>query len=202
MDRDAWGRPWEGCVFVGVSLDGFIARADGDIAWLTDPPPREHAASATDHPAHVWDTFFPGVDAVVMGRETYATVAGFDVWPFERKDVIVLSSTLGPTDRVMVARTLDDVAEMLHDLGARRVYIDGGRTIQSFLAAGLIDEITVAIVPVLLGSGRRLFGDVDRDVMLTLRGHHSTPGDGLVHITYTVEHGGGQGADDVATPPQ
>ena len=75
---------------------------------------------------------------------------------------------------------------VLANLGAERVYVDGGRTIQSFLSAGLIDEITVSIAPVLIGGGSRLFGDLDRDVLLTLRGHHSTSGDGLLRATYDV----------------
>ena len=71
--------------------------------------------------------------------------------------------------------------------GATRVYIDGGRTVQAFLAAGLVDEITVSIAPVLLGRGYRLFGDLDRDVLLTLRGHHSTLDYGLMRVTYDVQ---------------
>lgn len=66
------------------------------------------------------------------------------------------------------------------------MYVDGGRTIQAFLAAGLIDEITVSIAPILLGRGHRLFGDFDQNVLLTLRGHHSTRDDGLLRVTYDV----------------
>lgn len=179
-------RTWRGCVFIGTSLDGYIARPDGDLAWLTNPSPRPHVTDSTAHPALEWETFFPSVDALVMGRSTYETVLGFGSWPFENKRVIVLSTTLERNHHVHVVRSVQEAHKLLEDDHAGRVYIDGGRTIQAFLAAGLVDEITVAIAPVLLGQGHRLFGDLDQDVLLTLRGHHSTPDGGLLRATYDV----------------
>ena len=179
-------RSWRGCVFIGTSLDGYIAKPDGDLTWLTAPRPREHTTDEGTHPALVWETFYPTVDTLVMGRTTYDTVSGFDQWPFEGKDVIVLSTTLEASEHTQVAQTVDEASAMLTAQGAARVYVDGGRTIQSFLSAGLVDEITVSIAPVLLGRGSRLFGELDRDVLLTLRGHHSTDGDGLVRVTYDI----------------
>jgi dihydrofolate reductase len=179
-------RTWTGCVFIGTSLDGFIARPDGDLDWLTEPAERPHAAESTTHPALVWETFFPTVDTLVMGRSTYETVLGFEEWPFEGKRVIVLSTTVAADDRVAVVRSIDEARELLDAEAAERVYIDGGRTIQSFLAAGLVDELTVSIAPILIGRGARLFGELTEDVRLTLRGHHSSEGDGLVRVTYDV----------------
>lgn len=186
-------RGWRGCVFIGVSLDGFIARPDGDLGWLTDPAPRVHPIAARTGdaqpaaPALAWETFFPEVDTLLIGRHTYETVLTFDPWPFEGKQVVVLSAGLAADDeRVVVARSLDEARGILNRIGARRVYVDGGRTIQAFLAAGLIDELTVSFAPVLIGSGRRLFGDLDRDVQLALRGVHATADDGLVRVTYDV----------------
>lgn len=181
-------RSWHGCVFIGVSLDGFIAGPDGDLGWLTELEPREHAADAPGrHPALDWDSFFPTIGTLVMGRATYDTVLGFGEWPFDGKRVIVLSTTLeAGDDRITVAGSVDEAAALLDEAGAGRVYIDGGRTIQAFLGAGLVDEITVSVAPVLIGSGARLFGDLDADVRLRLRGTHATPEDGLVRITYDV----------------
>lgn len=179
-------RSWRGCVFIGTSLDGYIAKPDGDLTWLTDPEPREHTTGEGTHPALVWETFYPTVDTIVMGRTTYDTVSGFEEWPFEGKDVVVLSTTLEASEHAQVVRSLDEASARLAETGAERVYVDGGRTVQSFLSAGLVDEITVSIAPVLLGRGSRLFGELDRDVLLTLRGHHSTEGDGLVRVTYDV----------------
>jgi len=180
-------RRWTGAVFIGVSLDGYVARPEGDLDWLTTPSPRGHVAAAPTTPALVWETFFPTVDAVVMGRATYETVLGFDEWAFEGKTVVVLSTTLRTDDpRVAVATSVEQARRLLDRNGPGRVYVDGGRTIQSFLTAGLVDELTVSIAPVLIGRGKRLFGDLDRDVLLTLRGTHATPEDGLVRVTYTV----------------
>jgi dihydrofolate reductase len=179
-------RNWKGCVFIGTSLDGFIARPDGDLDWLTAPTPRPHNTGTLAHAALTWETFFPTIETLVMGRTTYETVQGFDSCPFEGKRVIVLSTTLEPDDRVEIARTVDEAADMLEAGAATRVYVDGGRTIQSFLAQGLIDEMTVSIAPVLIGRGHRLFGDLADDVHLTMRGHHSSEGDGLLRVTYEV----------------
>lgn len=183
-------RAWLGRVTIGVSLDGFIARPDGDIGWLVEPPAgREHVAIQSSRPAVTWDSFLPAVDHVVMGRGTYDTVRGFDEWPYPGKTVIVLSTTLTePDGRVRLARTLDEAVAMLDAGGARQVYIDGGQTIQAFLRAGLIDEVTVSWAPMLLGVGRRLFGSLAQDTLLTLLGTHATQ-DGMVHATYRVEPG-------------
>ncbi|PPF31203.1 dihydrofolate reductase family protein [Rathayibacter sp. AY1A3] len=182
----AESRSWTGCVFIGTSLDGFIARPGGDLDWLTDPAPRPHTAEATAHPALIWETFFPTIDTLVMGRSTYETVLGFDAWPFEGKRVVVLSTTIEADGRVEVAHSVEEAALLLDAGAADRVYIDGGRTIQAFLRAGLVDELTVSIAPVLIGQGHRLFGDLTGDVLLTLRGHHSSEGDGLLRVTYDV----------------
>lgn len=183
------GRTWTGRVFIGVSLDGFIARSDGDIGWLTDPPQgRAHAEISSSHVAQSWDTFFPTIDHLVMGRGTYEKVLTFDEWPFDGKSVIVLSTTLPLHDeRVIVARSLDDAVATLDSRGARQVYVDGGRVIQTFLRSGLIDEITLSWAPVLIGAGLRLFDALESDVLLTLLASDAIA-DGMVHATYRVEH--------------
>lgn len=183
-------RNWRGRVFIGTSADGKIARDDGSLEWLTDPPARHHDVPTTaDRPALVWETFFETVDAIVMGRATYDSVLGFGEWPFEGRHVLVLTTRSVIEDpRVRTASSIDDVTRLLDELGARDVYIDGGRTIQSFLRAGLVDELTLSVAPIILGSGRSLFGALDEDVLLTVRGSHATD-DGLVRTTYDVVAG-------------
>lgn len=185
----SYPKTWAGRVFIGVSLDGFIARPDGDIAWLTDPPARRHAQVHSSRPAVVWDSFFPAVDHIVMGRGTYEKVCTFDAWPYADKKVLVMSTTLPPHDdeRITVIRSLDDACQTLADGGARQVYVDGGRVIRTFLRHGLIDELTVSHAPVLIGTGLPLFGATGQDVHLTLLASHASEG-GLVHATYRVEN--------------
>lgn len=180
-------RTWVGRVFIGISLDGFIARADGDIEWLTDPPAgRTHAAVTTDVAARDWDTFYPAVSHLVMGRGTYEKVLTFGEWPYAGKQVLVLSTALTTDDaNITVVRTLGDAVAELTRRGARDVYVDGGKVIQAFLQAGLIDEITVGIAPVLIGDGLPLFGRLDSDQLLELAGVHATDS-GMVHVTYRL----------------
>lgn len=181
-------RTWRGRVFIGTSVDGKIARTDGTLDWLTDLSPRGHeVATHNERPALVWETFFPQTDAIVMGRGTYDSVLEFEEWPFADKTVIVLTTRPDITDeRVSTAGSVEAAAHLLTERNARDVYVDGGRTIRSFLEEDLIDEVTISIAPVILGSGRPLFGALDADVLLTLRGTHATD-DGLVRITYAVE---------------
>lgn len=178
---------WVGRVFIGVSLDGYIARADGDIGWLNDPPKREHARIESNQHAESWDSFFPTIDHVVMGRGTYEKVVSFSEWPYTGKSVVVLSTTLPDTDtRVSVVRTLDEACQALVAGAARQVYVDGGQVVQTFLKHGLIDELTVSHAPVLIGSGIPLFSALTHDVHLTLKASHATAG--MVHASYQVEH--------------
>lgn len=180
-------RTWRGRVFIGTSVDGKIARDDGTLDWLTDLPARHHNINAAiEHPALVWNTFIGKIDAIVMGRATYETVNGFDQWPFEGMQVVVLTTRgqLGDP-RVQVAGSVEEASRLLDVLGVQDVYIDGGRTIQAFLRADLVDELTISVAPVVLGAGRSLFGELDAELQLVVRGSHATD-DGLVRTTYEV----------------
>lgn len=182
-DPSAGRAPLVGCVFVGTSLDGFIARENGDFDWLVA------AGDALGETGY--DEFFAGVDAMVVGRATFDTVRAFPEWPYAGKRVLVLSRTLvrstdaEPEPDTTVHATLHDVLETLAAEGRHRVYVDGGRTIQSFLRAGLISEITISRAPVLLGAGIPLFGALDADVHLR---HVRTRelGAGFTQSTYEV----------------
>ena len=180
-------RPWRGRVFIGTSADGRIARDDGSLEWLTDLPSRAHDVDRDPaRPALVWETFFAEVDAIVMGRATYDSVLGFGEWPFDGRHVVVLTTRDDLDDpRIRTASSVDDAVRVLGELGARDVYVDGGRTIRAFLRADLIDELTISVAPVVLGAGRPLFGELAADLHLVVRGSHATD-DGLVRTTYDV----------------
>lgn len=180
-------REWTGRVFIGVSLDGYIARSDGNIDWLTDPAPGpNHAKISSSSEVAGWDTFVPTVDHLVMGRGTYEKVLTFDGWPYDGKRVIVMSTKLETDDdRITIARTLEEAVQCLTTSGARQVYVDGGKVIQAFLRADLIDEISIGWAPVLIGSGLSLFGALDDDVQLALVASNASSG-GMVHATYRV----------------
>lgn len=168
-------------MFVGVSVDGFLARPDGTLDFL--PPGGGEGGG--------YDEFVAGVDVHVIGRKTYETVLAFPVWPYGRKPVIVLSSRplAPPPAGAAVERVVGEPADVLAQLEARgftHAYVDGGVTIQAFLRAGLIQRLVVTRVPVLVGAGISLFGALDRDVPLRHVGTRSLAG-GLVQSEYAVE---------------
>jgi dihydrofolate reductase len=146
-------------VYIATSLDGYIATSDGGLNWLTEAPNPERSD-------YGFAEFIDGIDAIVMGRNTFETVLSFGVWPYARP-VFVLSEHLReiPENLAGKASILSgDIRSLVEDLrqqGYANLYIDGGLTIQSFLAADLIDEMIITRLPVLLGSGIPLFGELD-----------------------------------------
>ena len=168
-------------VFVGTSVDGFMARSDGALDFL--PP-------GGGEP-HGYDEFIASVDALVIGRNTYEIVLAFDEWPYGDKAVFVLSTKPlrdAPAGAV-VERLSGEAGDIVSQLAARgyeHLYIDGGITIQQFLRAGLIQRLIVTRVPVLIGTGVPLFGPLDRDIRLTHVATCHYPS-GLVQSEYRVE---------------
>ena len=169
-------------VFVGTSVDGFIARRDGSLDWLPPDGGEEHGYTA----------FIATVDAIVMGRGTFDTVLKFDRWPFQ-KPVIVLTTherdaIVPPDARVeFMSGAPRDLVRRLAARGMTHVYVDGGVTIQRFLSAGLIDRMTITRVPVIIGEGIPLFGPMRRDVRLGHVATRSYPS-GLVTTEYSVAY--------------
>lgn len=167
-------RTWQGAVFIAASIDGFIALPNGDLTWLTDPPPEQRHVSAwsgSDSPQG-YEDFTAGVSHLVMGRGTYEKVLTFGFWPYEKFRVLVLSTTLHEAvdPRITVARSVDEARRLLDLDAATRVYIDGGRVLTDFLRHDLVDELTITRAPVLLGRGLPLFHDLPREIRLIHRG--------------------------------
>jgi len=149
-------------VFVGTSLDGFLARPNGDFDFLPAGGGEEHG----------YTEFMATVDTLVVGRNTYDVVLRLPAWPYAGKRVVVLSSRPIPSPSDPAARVERmegeprEIAGRLAATGSRHVYVDGGLTIQAFLRAGLIQRMTITRVPVLIGEGIPLFGAVPRDLRL------------------------------------
>lgn len=168
-------------VFIAASLDGYMARRDGSLDWLTriEAPAREDYGYAA---------FMEAIDAVVMGRKTFESVLGLGEWPYA-KPVFVLSRTMrsapaGVKAEIVSGEPIGLVASF-RERGYENLYVDGGNAIQGFLRAGLIDQFVVTFIPVLLGAGIRLFGDLPRTVALA---HEETKtwANGLVQIRYSI----------------
>ncbi|HSR33686.1 MAG TPA: dihydrofolate reductase family protein [Anaerolineae bacterium] len=174
-------------VYIATSLDGFIARNDGGIDWLN-----EANATVPEGEDCGFQAFMDSVDALIMGRKTYEQVWSFGEWPYGRTPVVVLSRnpiSFPPGVPATVTHSSEpprDLLERLSKEGAEHVYVDGGTTIQGFLSESLIDEITVTVIPIILGDGIPLFGSIGREISLT---HvHTTAFDfGFVQTTYSVK---------------
>jgi dihydrofolate reductase len=167
-------------VFIGTSVDGFIARANGDLDFL----------EAGGSEPHGYDEFMATVDALVMGRKTFETVLSFGEWPYGEKRVFVLSTRplAGVPPGAVVERMSGPPAEIAAQLAARGIqhaYVDGGVTIQGFLRAGLIQRLIITRVPVLIGAGIPLFGELSRDITLTHVATRQYAG-GLVQTEYVI----------------
>lgn len=168
-------------VFIGISVDGFIARLNGDLDFLPEGGGEPHG----------YDEFIASVDALVIGRKTFETVLAFPEWPYGNKRVVILSSKsldLSSVDGGVVEQMAGSPAEIVSRLaatGAHHLYVDGGLTIQQFLRAGLIDRMIITRVPVLIGEGIPLFGTLPHDVQLRHLATRHYPS-GLVQTEYEV----------------
>jgi dihydrofolate reductase len=168
-------------IFIGTSVDGFIARKNDDLDFLPEGGGEPHG----------YNEFIASVDAIVIGRKTFEKVLSFEAWPYGEKRVVVLSSR--PVDLSLVhggvveqmAGPPAEIVSQLAARGVRNLYIDGGITIQRFLRAGAIQRIIITRVPVLIGEGVPLFGTLPRDIRLHHIATRHYPS-GLVQSEYEV----------------
>ncbi len=168
-------------VFIGTSVDGFIARPNGGLDFLPVGGGEPHG----------YNEFIATVDVLIIGRKTYDTVLAFPEWPYGDKRVVVLSMRpldLSAVRGGVVEQMSGPPAEIVSKLAARgfqHAYVDGGLTIQQFLRAGLIQRLTITRVPVLIGEGIPLFGTISEDIRLQHLATHHYPS-GLVKTEYQV----------------
>jgi dihydrofolate reductase len=168
-------------VFVGTSVDGFIARPHGELDFLPQGGGEPHG----------YNEFIATVDVIVIGRKTFETVLGFSGWPYGNTPVVVLStrpldfSTLPGARVEQMSGFPEEIVVQLSSREFQHAYIDGGDTILRFLRAGLIQRLTITRVPVLIGEGIPLFGALPRDLRLRhVRTQQYTSG--LVKTEYEV----------------
>jgi len=162
-------------VYIGASLDGFIARPDGSLDFLD--------VAQVDKVEYGYKAFYASLDTIVIGRGTYDIVLPFPEWPYAGKRVIVMTHKLEPPrhGEELVSTTARELAARLEREGANHVYIDGGVVIRQFLDANLIDDITISVMPVLIGAGIPLFGGPA--AKLAFVGSQSWP-TGVVQLRY------------------
>ncbi|HWL88891.1 MAG TPA: dihydrofolate reductase family protein [Polyangiaceae bacterium] len=166
-------------VYVATSLDGFIARSDGRIDWLSIVEKRGED--------YGYGRFFGSIDTLVVGRKTYELALGFADWPYAGKRCMVM------TRAKLAARHGETffegepaaLVDRLAREGSKHIYVDGGAVIQQFVAAGLVSDVTISMIPILLGEGIPLFGKIGRDVRLDLVESRAFDS-GLVQLAYRI----------------
>ena len=153
-------------VFIATSLDGFIARQDGDLDWLD-----QANTTVTEGEDCGYTAFMDTVDILIMDRNTYEKVLTFGPWPYEKPVIVLSRNPIDiPTELTTVthsSKTPQALHTRLSAEGAKRLYIDGGITIQRFLASGLITDLTITLILVILGEGIPLFSPQRQDISLT-----------------------------------
>ncbi len=175
--------PIKASVYIATTLDGFIARLNGDLDWLP-----QDGSGDEDYGYH---SFMDSIDTLIMGRKSFEKVLTFGDWPYGDKHVVVLSRT-NPTvpdelKNIVEVSNLPPTAlvEHLAQAGYKHLYIDGGVTIQSFLDASQIQEIIITVIPILIGQGLPLFGPLPQDIKLK-HVHTQTYESGFVQLKYQV----------------
>jgi dihydrofolate reductase len=165
--------------FLGMSLDGFIAGPGDELDWLErgGGPPEDNGFAA----------FLASVDALLVGRRTWEVVSRFPEWPYQDRPVFVLTRrpAEGRHGERFVEGAPGPVLETLGGQGVGRLYVDGGRVVSQILGAGLLDELTVSILPVVIGRGIRLFDDAGPERWLELASSRVF-GSGMVQLRYVA----------------
>jgi len=169
-------------LYIASSLDGFIARRNGDITWLD-----EFNVEGEDYG---YSEFLNGVDIIVMGSKTYEQVLSFSKWPYEGfKTYVLTRRKLDCVDGVEVKFYSGDLDSFVHNIkheSLKNVWLVGGSTAaQNFLKQRYIDEIILSIIPIILGDGISLFQSADEEIHLGLLQSKSY-GNGVVQLHYAL----------------
>jgi dihydrofolate reductase len=147
-------------VYIATSIDGYIATKSGDTEWL-------HELPNPNNSDYGYSEFIANIDALIMGRNSFEKVRTFETWPYDKK-VFVLTNTLTEIPKDLIGKVefisgkLDHILSSVHSQGFHNLYIDGGLVIQQFLEHDMIDELIITRIPILLGSGIPLFGELSK----------------------------------------
>lgn len=177
-----------GHVFLALSLDGFVARTDHSLDWLDKANEKVPETEDTG-----FFSFIDRMDGMIMGRGSFETMLKFGVWPYPFP-VVVMSRSMTEADipddykdKVRLSnKSPSDLMNEFSSMGWEKVYIDGGQLVRSFLQEGLVEELTLTIVPTLIGEGISLFGTLENgDIELELLSSQAFKG-GMVQNCYRV----------------
>src|SRR6185503_360499 len=172
-------------LFIGTSLDGFIARANGDMGWM-----RGQGGRAGDD--YGYNSFVARIAAIVMGRKTFEKVLTFETWPYQKPVIVLTHRPLRIPARLRkrvetMSGSPKNIVDRLAKRGLYRLYVDGGQTIQGFLSVGMVHELIVSRLPILIGTGIPAFGPLPKDIRLKHVETRTYLG-GMVQSAYEIEN--------------
>ncbi len=167
-------------IYIATSIDGYIARKDGNIDWLD-------RVSGFDED-YGFQKLLNSIDAVILGRNTYEVAASVLDWPYKGKRIVVLSKSLKTVreEAELFQGDLTQLISQLHSDGIQHIWIDGGVTISQFLELKMVDCITLSVIPLILGSGITLFREIGQEFICHLISSQSYPS-GLVQLKYQIK---------------
>ncbi|MBK6352102.1 MAG: dihydrofolate reductase [Saprospiraceae bacterium] len=166
-------------VYIAMSLDGFIAKEDGDIEFLS--------MVETEGEDYGYHEFIKTVDTVIVGRKTYDKIVSLvHTFPHQDKESYIITRTKKPDQGNIKFYTgdLQSLIDQLKSKKGKHIYCDGGaEIIHELLQINQVDEFYISIIPVLLGTGIRLFKDSGPELKLKLN-RSITFESGLVQLHY------------------
>jgi len=140
-------------LYIAMSLDGMIAKKDGDISFLSQVE--------KEGEDYGYATFIESVDTIIVGRKTYHKILSMGIeWPYGSREVYVLTRSAKPDSGTLhfYSGDLSDLISSLRSQDGKNIYCDGGaETIHQLLQEDLIDELIISVIPHLLGDGISLF---------------------------------------------
>jgi dihydrofolate reductase len=168
-------------LYIACSFDGYIARGDGNIEWLS--------RVESEIQDYGYQKFYRSVDALIMGRKTYQQILGFGKWPYSGKPCYVMSRNpiQSPSpEGVMSSENPEDLISTFSEKGPKRVWLVGGaETLKTFLNQELVHEVIVSYIPLLLGDGIPLFQPGIPERKLSLLSTETFP-NGLLQVHYRL----------------
>lgn len=171
-------------LYIATSLDGFIARENGSIDWLT----RYENDSETDYG---YSRFYSSIGTVLMGRKTYEQVLGFGKWPYGEKKSYVFTRQKEPmrheNNVEFVSGDIGEFVRQLMENTEKDIWLVGGsQLIKAFFEENLVQDMIVFVIPIILGSGIPLFDHIGREIRLRT-GKIEKYENGLVSVEYKIE---------------
>lgn len=169
-------------LYIAASIDGYIARSDGDLDWLTKYP-------INPETNYGYDDFYKSIDTVIMGGQTYRDILNMDfVWPYKDKTTYVITrNSMGVKENIhfITENIVEEISKLREKKGQDIWLVGGGQLIAMLLASDLVDEMIITTIPVILGNGIALFPEQPKESQWELQDSMNYK-NGVVQTKYKI----------------